>query len=71
MKTFRITRGDQTLATITGENVRFGERVKPGRLDERDMVPDASLLKGVDADDKTLWLLTVTKNVTIEEERTA
>ena len=67
METFIIRKSDKEWR-ITGEGLFCGKRVKPGRLDETEMIDDPKMIKVNDEAGKSIFVLMVSnaEDVTVE-----
>lgn len=65
---YSIKADGREVATISGERIQFGRKMASGSLMEKETVEDRSLIKQLDEQGKTLWVMILShKNLTVEE----
>jgi len=67
---FSIKLDGNEVARVSGERLEFGKKLASGSLMEREQIEDRTLLKQLDAEGKTIWVMILSHrgNLTVEEE---
>jgi len=68
---YLIKLDNQEVARLSGENIQFGKKLASSSLMEREQIEDRTLLKQLDAEGKTIWVMILSHrgNLTVEEEK--